>query len=155
MRTHGVLTVQTLFVVALILLVPSLVAAGAQKMTAARLPMPTEGEVHVLPGLQYVGRGGVSEITWVRLDQTPEESADKTHAVWTLGGRSTVPKLQKVMLVIYLLNEKGKRIAAVKKTTVFKSADTHREFQLEMRVKPKTWKRARMLFVQVNFMVIK
>ena len=128
-------------------------AGAVMWMRVATFPVPKDDKSLTLTGLSYDGVGGIVEVTSARLQVVSKEGDSKVHAVWTLTGRNATPQARKMQVSIYLLSAARKRIAVVRKTAFIGAAQENHVYELKMKVKPKTWARAKNVYVQVDFMV--
>jgi hypothetical protein len=132
--------------------VPEL-AVAAMKMIALIVPLPVDNQPIPLSGLRYGGDWTI-EFTSVRLERVSEEGEDPIRLVWTLTGRSTRTRVQKVDLIIALVTEKKKILSSERNSVIVKSRAEHQEFIIESKVKAKAWNRATHVKIQANFEVL-
>lgn len=128
-------------------------AGSVMWMRATTFPVPKDDKPLTLTGLDYNGRGGVVEVTSVRLQIVSKKGADPVLALWTLVGRNATPKPRKVKVTVFLLNAAKKRIAVARRIGFIKPVEEHHVFDLKMKVKGKKWAQAHRVYVQVDFMV--
>lgn len=134
-----------------------LVAAGptlaAMKVVAVTVPMPTAGETQPLRGLTYGGDEWMVRITSIRYEPSSSEGGDTVHTEWTVTATSSRPATQKVILLVTLESDKGKRLDGTSKTLFVKFAEEVQEYTFEMKVERGDWERAKHLRIQATFAV--
>lgn len=153
MRSTGRAPVVAIIVFTLGCLLAAEPAPAAMKVVAVTTPLPTDGETQPLKGLTYGGDEWMVEITAIRYEVSSPDGGDPVLSGWTVTATSSRPATQKVILMVTLQDQKGKRLGGTTKTLFVKFGEGTQNFTFDMKADREAWERAKSLRVQATFAV--
>jgi len=124
-------------------------AGDTFKQLAAEVPRPADTEPRQLPGLVYKTVAWASQVEAIRLKELP--AAGARDVTWILVTRSSQPRLQRVDVELFLLDDQEKRLASAHQTLVMVSSPDPVEQKVKMKLPEGSWDRARAVRIEVRF----
>ena len=124
-------------------------ASDTMKLAAAAVTLPADTGPKELSGLVLETPAWACKIHSIRLKELPGEAASEV--TWVLATSSTAPRLRRVDVDLFLLDEQDTRLASAHQTVMLTFGTEKAEQKIKMKLPAGSWSKARAVRIEVRF----